>query len=221
MYIYIYIYTYICLYIYLYIYIYIHLNDKHHYPHTHTTHGEHHITGNEHFYRFPPPRLPCPLYKSLFFVFLFSHLDTRWRRLIGCLKLQVIIRQRDTNYKALLRKMTYRNKAPYASTPTSTNHKAGNEHMLRLVFFILSCRNIWRTFFLHFLDKVERGWLSILWVLTVRRDMNLFRLAMCEDKNKTETWLCGSMHIYSYVHTYVYVYVYTYIYMCACIYTHM
>ena len=32
---------------------------------------------------------------------------TGWRRLIGCLKLQVIFRKKATNYRALLRKMTY------------------------------------------------------------------------------------------------------------------
>ena len=35
-------------------------------------------------------------------------LDTGWRRPIGCIKLQVISRKRATNYRALLRKMTYR-----------------------------------------------------------------------------------------------------------------
>ena len=40
-----------------------------------------------------------------------------WRRLIKCLKLQVIFRKRATNYRALLRKITYRDKAPYDSTP--------------------------------------------------------------------------------------------------------
>ena len=37
--------------------------------------------------------------------------NTGWRRLIGCLKLQVIFRKRATNYGALLRKMTYKDKA--------------------------------------------------------------------------------------------------------------
>jgi len=46
--------------------------------------------------------------------------DTGWRRLIGCLKLQVIFRKRATNYRALLRKMTCEDKAPYASTPSCT-----------------------------------------------------------------------------------------------------
>jgi len=35
----------------------------------------------------------------------------------GCLKLQVIFRQRATNYKALLRKMTHKDKASYGSSP--------------------------------------------------------------------------------------------------------
>jgi len=39
--------------------------------------------------------------------------DTGWRRLIGCLKLQVIFRKRATNYWALLRKMTFKDQASY------------------------------------------------------------------------------------------------------------
>ena len=49
-----------------------------------------------------------------------SQLATEWRRLIGCLKLQVILRKRATNYRALLRKMTYRDKASHDSTPPCT-----------------------------------------------------------------------------------------------------
>jgi len=42
---------------------------------------------------------------------------TGWWRLIGCLKMQVIFRKRATNCRALLRKMTYDDKASYDSTP--------------------------------------------------------------------------------------------------------
>ena len=42
---------------------------------------------------------------------------TGWRRPIGCLKLQVNFRKRATNYRALLRKMTYKDKASYGSSP--------------------------------------------------------------------------------------------------------
>jgi len=40
-----------------------------------------------------------------------------WRRLIRCLKLQVIFCKRADNYRALLRKMTCEDKASYDSTP--------------------------------------------------------------------------------------------------------
>ena len=42
---------------------------------------------------------------------------TGWRRPIGCLKLQVIVRKRANFNRALLRKMTYNDKASYDSTP--------------------------------------------------------------------------------------------------------
>jgi len=38
-----------------------------------------------------------------------------WRNPIGCLKLQVIVRKRATSYRALLRKMTYKDKASFES----------------------------------------------------------------------------------------------------------
>jgi len=41
----------------------------------------------------------------------------RWRKLIGCLKLQVIFRKRATTYRTLLRKMTYEDEASYDFMP--------------------------------------------------------------------------------------------------------
>jgi len=43
---------------------------------------------------------------------------TGWRRFIGCFNLQVSFRKRATNHRALLRKMTYEDKASYDSTPS-------------------------------------------------------------------------------------------------------
>ena len=51
----------------------------------------------------------CALHGNLTF--------TECRRLIGCLKSHVIFRKRATNYRVLLRKMTYKHKASYDSTP--------------------------------------------------------------------------------------------------------
>ena len=43
--------------------------------------------------------------------------DTGWRGLKGCLKLQVIFRKKGTIDRALLRKMTYEDRASYDPTP--------------------------------------------------------------------------------------------------------
>jgi len=51
-------------------------------------------------------------------------LSTGWRRLGGCLNLQVIFCKRATNYRALLWKMTYEDKASYDSTPPCTRLSA-------------------------------------------------------------------------------------------------
>ena len=46
---------------------------------------------------------------------------TGWRRPMSCLKLQVTFRKRDTDYRALLRTMTYKGKVSYASSPHCTS----------------------------------------------------------------------------------------------------
>jgi len=51
---------------------------------------------------------------------------TGWRRLIGCLKLQVIFRERATNYRAFLRKITCKDKASYGSSPPCTQIRVNN-----------------------------------------------------------------------------------------------
>jgi len=46
---------------------------------------------------------------------------TGWPRCIGCLKLQVISRERANNHRVFSRKMTYKDKAFYASSPPCRN----------------------------------------------------------------------------------------------------
>jgi len=71
------------------------------------------FTGFFCLYSFPSPSLLL----DLSFVAIQSFPTTGWRRLIRCLELQVIFRKRATNFRALLRKMTYKDKASYDSTP--------------------------------------------------------------------------------------------------------
>ena len=60
---------------------------------------------------------------SFIHIFIYSFIrdlirafETGWPRPIGCLELEVIFRKTATKYRALLRKMTYEDKASYAST---------------------------------------------------------------------------------------------------------
>ena len=117
-YVYIYIYTYVCIYIYMFTYICCNRRVMSLlqlvYTHVHV----------------------CAYIYMYICIYIYTHthlsscvcifknfsIATGWRRLIGCLKLQVIIRKRATNYRALLRKMTYEDKASYDSTPPCTQH---------------------------------------------------------------------------------------------------
>ena len=56
------------------------------------------------------------------------HPCTGWRRLIGSPKLQIIFHKRGTKYRSLLRKMTYKDKGSYGSSPPCTT---GRIHMWR------------------------------------------------------------------------------------------
>jgi len=64
-----------------------------------------------------------------------------WLRLvaIGCLKFQVIFRKRANNYRALLRKMTYNDKASYGSSPPCTmicGGFTGQEQLILMTYWV-------------------------------------------------------------------------------------
>ena len=59
----------------------------------------------------------CPIYEYKCNIYETWSITTGWRRLIGSPKLQIIFHKRATKYRALLRKMTYKDKASYESSP--------------------------------------------------------------------------------------------------------
>jgi len=61
------------------------------------------------------------------------------RRPIGCLKLQVIFCKRATNDRALLRKMTYEDKASYGSSPSCTPVAHGDKDIYMLQCVAVAC----------------------------------------------------------------------------------
>ena len=56
---------------------------------------------------------------------------TGWRRIIGSPKLQIIFHKRATKYRSLLRKMTYKDKGSYESSPPCIE----NTHILQLLLY--------------------------------------------------------------------------------------
>ena len=56
------------------------------------------------------------------YICIYIHLaHTGWRRLMGSPKLQITFHKRATKYRSLLRKMTYKDKGSYESSPPCTN----------------------------------------------------------------------------------------------------
>jgi len=53
--------------------------------------------------------------------------DTGWRECIGCLKMQVFFCKRATNFRVLLRKMTYKDKASYVVTPPCSTRERSKQ----------------------------------------------------------------------------------------------
>ena len=73
-----------------------------------------------------------------------------WQKLIGCLMLQVIFRKRATNSRALLWKMTNKDKASYGSTTPCTHYVLGWIRLvgpLKLQVFFAEYRLFYRALF--------------------------------------------------------------------------
>jgi len=62
--------------------------------------------------------------------------DTGWRRLIGSPKLQMIFHNRATKYRALLLKMTYKEKGPYESSPPCIDGRSHDHALVLTLLYI-------------------------------------------------------------------------------------
>ena len=139
---------------------------------------------------------------------------TGWRRPLRCLKLQVIVRKRATNYRALLQKMTYEDKASYESTPPCTcmrtSHAIGGARQELHTFLtrFSHVSGVWETSewnpWMH-TDDVVLSVLLIISLLSVRRSLNIWYGAL--DPYIYMIYTCTSyIHIH---HLYMYI-IYTY-----------
>jgi len=68
---------------------------------------------------------------------------TGWRRPVGCLELRVSFRKRATTYRALLRKMNYKEKVSYGSLPpcADCSEKIWPETVIRMEIGVVTIAN--------------------------------------------------------------------------------
>jgi len=75
--------------------------------------------------------IACPVALRVFYTHIYlirvlhtylSDTSTRWRRLVGSPKLQIIFHKRATKYRSRLQKMTYKDEGSYESSPPCTSH---------------------------------------------------------------------------------------------------
>jgi len=83
------------------------------------------------------------LQRACTFTYKYTNSLTGWRRVIGCLKLQVIFRKRATMYRALWRKMTWRDEASYDSTAPCNTHSFVGHLWLNLVRQCTASANVY------------------------------------------------------------------------------
>jgi len=172
------------------------------------------------------------------YVFLVS---TGWRRLIGCLKLQVICRHRATNYRALLRKMTYEDKAPYASTPPCRLYIRANPDIymktyINIYTYMYVYLNIYICVYIHDARGLpgshqaachsSPGYIHIYIYIYMYMYIFVFIYVCMYMPPEAYVVFVSRLHIVpipgicinTYIHIYLYLYIYTYLYMFTCVY---
>jgi len=162
------------------------------------------------------------------FVKLRIHI-TGWRRLIGCPKLQIILHKRATKYRSLLRKMTYRDKGSYESSPPCMNGpwwRIAMTPMTRLshrrnasVIYVRWRIHMCDMTYPHYdiLSGKGTGWRRPigylkLQVIFCKRATNygaLLREMTCKDKAS-----CGSSRSFRWMIWFLYIHIQIYLYIC-------
>jgi len=129
--------------------------------------------------------------------------DTGWRRPTRCLKLQIIFGKRATNYRALLRKITYKDKASYAfSPPCNTlywySSRSSAVAVRDVIFFppLYVCHDAftcvtWCELYQYNVLPSERRGSRCAW-----RNWFFFPLYVCHDAFTCVTWFLFICHIH-------------------------
>jgi len=166
---------------------------------------------------------------------------TWWRRPIGCLKLDVVFCNRFTNYRALLQKMTYEDKASYGSSPPCTDQPhtlVWHDSWSHVTWLIHLCRRWCVTWLIHMCRRCCVTWLiakgeSPKWVPrytcvkwhVVPRDVTHSHPRV--SPIWVPTYMCvfrcvrACVCMYEYTHKHTHTYVCVCVCVCECMHTHI
>jgi len=115
----------------------------------------------------------------------YTYFNTGWRRLIGSPKLQIIFHKRATKYRSLLRKITYKDKGSYESSPpcmcdeiinTCINTYMGSSCAKLCVVPVLWPLGVYMCVCVHIYIYVSK---SMQWGLTYRYEFQLCNTMCC------------------------------------------
>ena len=120
--------------------------------------------------------------------------DTGWRRLIESPKLQIIFHKRATKYRSLLRKMTYKDKGSYESSPPCTKD-------MQKYIYLLMCVHIYRDTYLYTETHIDSH-THIYITYTC-----IFHIVLHTKKNKRVN--IQYMYVYTCIHMYTRMYSHT------------
>ena len=150
-----------------------------------------------------------------------ASMNTGWRRLIGSPKLQIIFHKRATKYRSLLRKMTYKDKGSYESSPPCQSRQTGVRQ-----YHGCFCTYVWIR---HDIDKSKKidlfrwaAWhihecvMSHTWKTSCHTYECVMSHAHMNVSCHMHIWMCHVTRTYEYVmsHAHMNVSCHTHIWMC-------
>jgi len=146
--------------------------------------------------------------------FINTSVNTGWRRPIGCLSLQnFFARKGATNYRALLRKITYKDKASYGSSPPCIYYEWDRKCICVCVYL---CILVYIYSQIHIYIYICIYIYTYIWICTMYAN----HASLQQSASNTH----GTENVYVYMHLCVYVYshihknnfMYIYIYIGIC-----
>jgi len=140
-----------------------------------------------------------------------THICTGWRRLIGSPKLQIMFHERATKYRSFLRKMTYKDKGSYESSPPCSSRFADSS-LGCLFSLLLADENIFICIDTHTHAHTQTHTYTLRWPTCIEVVQDVYRiesnLGLLQTDTDTHTHTLGlftDRYIHTHIHTHTHI----------------